>query len=156
MKHRRCPHKDGCLKYSFQVIWNKVLSIEFYFLKKELYPAQVLVQRFLYGWGIHTCLSLVLSVPMLVRKPSRLFSLLKQGKHVRFGAFLASLATIYRVGILCDLSFNITVNLFLFERLFIAFYVGYVVEMTRTIRFLPVYLQAPAFVSIRTRPLFSI
>jgi len=74
-KHKLCPHSEGCLKYAFQII----------------------LRQFVSGWGIHACITLMLSLPHLARKPSLLLPILKQDKHVKFGAFLASLTGIYRV-----------------------------------------------------------
>jgi len=74
-KHQLCPHTGGCIQYSFHVM----------------------LRRFVSGWGIHACLSLLLSLPKLVKKPSLLWPLLKQSKHLKFGAFLASFTGLYRV-----------------------------------------------------------
>ncbi|XP_057373857.1 transmembrane protein 135-like [Daphnia carinata] len=73
-RHVLCPHSNGCIQNCFQI----------------------LVKRFLCGWGLHACGSLLLSFPLLLRKPSNLLVLLRGMKHVRFGAFLASLATAYQ------------------------------------------------------------
>lgn len=80
MKHKLCPHSEGCFQYSFHVM----------------------LRRFVSGWGIHACISLLLSLPKLAKKPSRLLPLLKQSKHVKFGAFLATFTGLYRM-ILCAL-----------------------------------------------------
>ncbi|XP_046440103.1 transmembrane protein 135-like [Daphnia pulex] len=72
--HPLCSHTQGCLQNSFQVLF----------------------KRFLCGWGLHASVSAILSFPLIMRKPSNLLLLLKGMKHVRFGAFIASLATIYQ------------------------------------------------------------
>jgi len=53
--------------------------------------------KFVYGWGLHASLSLVMSLSKIIRKPSKLLTLLSNSQHVKFGAFLASMAGIYRV-----------------------------------------------------------
>ena len=53
--------------------------------------------KFIYGWGLHASLSLVMSLSKIMRKPSKLLTLLLNPQHVKFGAFLASMAGIYRV-----------------------------------------------------------
>lgn len=98
-KHPLCSHNGGCVKYSFHVrlfssakreMLNRTMTLCCFFL-------QALVKTFLYGWGLHSCIGLVVSLPRLFRRPSRLPALLRQSKHVRFGAFLASLSAAYRV-----------------------------------------------------------
>jgi len=54
--------------------------------------------KFVYGWGLHASLSLIMSLSKVIRKPSKLLTLLlSNSQHVKFGAFLASMAGIYRV-----------------------------------------------------------
>ena len=63
------------------------------------YSLEAFVTRFIYGWVIHAGFSFISAFPVLViRKPSKLFSvLLKDVNHLKFGAFLASMAVLYRV-----------------------------------------------------------
>lgn len=97
-KHKLCLHNHGCLKYSLQVAFhnyryqypNLIDWFQFFIVK-------VLAQRFLYGWGLHACVSIVLSIPQIIRKPSNFLILLRKEKHLRFGAFLASLVTVNQV-----------------------------------------------------------
>ena len=58
------------------------------------YLVRTFVTRFVCGWAIHAFLS---ALPVLVRNPSTIPTLLSDGNHLRFGAFLASMAASYRV-----------------------------------------------------------
>lgn len=86
-KHPLCPHKDACLLYSLKAIG----------------------QRFVYGTAIHACFSLVLSLPQILRKPSNLLKVLLLKKHLKFGAFLATIVGAFR-GVLCVLRWLRNVN----------------------------------------------
>jgi len=67
----------------------KVIDLSFFF--------KALIMKFVYGWGLHASLSMVMSLSKIIRKPSKLLTLLSNSQHVKFGAFLASMAGIYRV-----------------------------------------------------------
>ena len=58
-----------------------------------------MAKRFAYGWGFHSIIAIFLSIPVILRNPRKLGLLLSSNKHVKFGAFLASLAGIYQVNV---------------------------------------------------------
>lgn len=61
------------------------------------YVIQAFFKTFLISWGLHSSVATLLSLPSLLRKPANLWILLRNERHLRFGAFLASLATISKV-----------------------------------------------------------